>query len=180
MPTGLKGVPVPTCVPFVAASHQVTVPPHAEVKEIVADPPGQTVLPVVVGGLAFVKITSSNEAVHGALEMVHLSVTLCPAAKPVTVEVGEESVVTMAPLAAPCILHAPVPFVGVLPASVKVPLLQFVWSGPAAAVVGGAATTTVALAEAVQPLGAVYVTVYTLFPAAGGVTGAGGFCTPEV
>ena len=101
VPTGLKGVPVPTCVPFVAASHQVTVPPHADETEMVPDPPGQTVLPVVVGGLALVKITSSKEGVHGLLEMVHLRVTLAPAFKPVTDEVGDEGVVIVAPLAAP-------------------------------------------------------------------------------
>ena len=155
VPTGLKGVPVPTCVPFVAASHQVTVPPHAEVTEIVADPPGHTVLPVVVGGVALVKITSSVDGVQGLFEIVHLNVTLCPAVNPVTVEVGEEGVVILAPLAAPTILHAPVPFVGVLPARVNVPLLQFIWSEPAAAVVGRATTFTVAVDVAVQPLGAV-------------------------
>ena len=51
-------------------------------------------------------------------------------------------------------VHVPVPLAGVLPASVKPPLLQFTWSGPAAAVVGGAITLTVAVDEAVHPLGA--------------------------
>ena len=67
---------------------------------------------------------------------VHLSVTLVPAVRPVTVLVGEPGVVivTAVPLT---MLHDPVPTPGVLPARVNVSLLHWLMSAPAAAVVAG-------------------------------------------
>ena len=43
-------------------------------------------LPITVAAL-FVSTTSSVEAVHGLLEMVHLNVALVPASTPVTPEI---------------------------------------------------------------------------------------------
>ena len=79
-------------------------------------------------------MTSSVETGHTPLEIVHRKVTLVPAVTPVTVVVGEEGAVIVAvPLT---ILHVPVPVTGVFAAMVKLEVLQSVWSGPAAAVVG--------------------------------------------
>ena len=75
---------------------------------------------VTVGTALFVNITSSVEAVHAPLLIVQRSVAVPPAGTPVTPEVGEDEVVIVAvPLTK---LQAPVPVVGVLPASVKEPL----------------------------------------------------------
>ncbi len=110
------------------------------------------VIPVVVGGLAFVNTTSSVAAVQGGFVTVHLNVTLVPAGTPVTPEVGDDGFAIVAvPLTT---VHVPVPAAGVFPARVKFPLLQFDWSGPAFAV-GGCVTSTVTFDVAVQPFTAV-------------------------
>lgn len=68
-----------------------------------------------VGTALLVMITSSIEAVQGALEIVHLNV-LAPTPRAVSPEVGEEGVVIVP---APEInVHKPVPTVGVFPARV--------------------------------------------------------------
>ena len=66
---------------------------------------------------------------------------------PVNVEVGLEGVVTVPPVPL-TIVQAPVPLMGVLPASVTV-VPHTVWSGPAFAVVGAGTTVTVTLAQVV-------------------------------
>ena len=83
-----------------------------------------------------VNTTSLVLGVHVPLVIVHLSVTLNPAVKPVTPLVGEDGVVMTAPLAAPTMLHAPVPTVAVLPANVKLPLLHWLIADPALDTVG--------------------------------------------
>ena len=74
--------------------------------------------------------------VHVPLVIVHLSVTLKPAVKPVTPLVGDVGVVITAPFGAPTMLHKPVPTVAVLPANTKLPLLHWLIADPALAVVG--------------------------------------------
>ena len=75
-----------------------------------------------VGLGVLIKTTSSVEAAHGALDMVHLKVALVPTGTPVTADVGEAGVVIVAvPLTT---VHKPVPTAGVLAASVKPPLLH--------------------------------------------------------
>jgi hypothetical protein len=61
-------------------------------------------------------ITSSVDAVHGEFEIVHLTVYVDPAV-PVNAEVALVGSVTVPPVP-DIMLHAPVPTVGVLPASV--------------------------------------------------------------
>ena len=88
----------------------------------------------------FVSTTLSVEAAQGLFEMVHVKVALVPAGTPVTPEILEVDVVTVAvPLIT---LQAPVPVVGSLPSKVKLPLLHLVWSVPAFAVVGVAEAVT--------------------------------------
>ena len=108
-------------------------------------------------GIGFtVMITSSKEEVHGALEIVHLSVADEPTTNPVTPEVGEDVVVTVA---VPEITdHNPVPEAGEFPANVVVVTLQRFWSAPAFAAVGGEVTVTVIVLEPEHPA-AVPVTV---------------------
>jgi hypothetical protein len=81
--------------------------------------------------------TSSNDAVHGELAIVHLRVYWTPAV-PVKVLVGLFGEM-MFPPDPDTIVHVPVPIVGALPAS-DVPVSPHietpVWSGPAFAVVG--------------------------------------------
>ena len=66
--------------------------------------------------------------------MVQRSVALLPDGTPVTVDVRDDGVVIVA--VPETKLHIPVPTVGALPDSVKLPLLQFDWSAPAFEVVG--------------------------------------------
>ena len=47
-------------------------------------------------------------------------------------------------------VHVPLPVVGTFPASVKLPLLQFAWSAPAAAVVGNASLVRTTVSEEEQ------------------------------
>jgi hypothetical protein len=61
-------------------------------------------------------LTSSVDAVHGALLMVHLNTYAVPAV-PVKVLVGLDGAVTVPPIP-PIMLHVPVPIAGVLPANV--------------------------------------------------------------
>ena len=97
--------------------------------------------------------------VQTPLVIVHLSVVVLPVVTPVTVEVGEAGVVIVpGPLTT---VHTPVPGAGEFPASVKFPLLQIAWSGPALAVIGwDTLTVTVAVPE--HPFDAVPVTVYVV------------------
>ena len=91
--------------------------------------------------------------------MVHLSVADDPMTSPVTAEVGDEGVVTVA---VPEITdHIPVPTAGVFPASVAVVILHRFWSDPAAAVVGGAAMlmTTSSVDGVQDPLDMVHLSV---------------------
>src|SRR5688500_3164808 len=119
------------------------------------------------GGALFVSTTTSDVE-HEPLLIVHLSVTLLPAARPVTVVVGEAVLVMVAAPAS--IVHTPVPGAAALAASVKVDVLQSVWSAPAAAT-GGVwllvSTTSSKLVQA--PLVTVHLNV-TLFPAIRPVT----------
>ena len=46
-------------------------------------PPWQIVIPVTVGGVLFVRITSSQTDEHGELVIVHLNVALVPTGTPV-------------------------------------------------------------------------------------------------
>ena len=69
-----------------------------------------------------VSITSSVLAAQGELDIVQRKVALVPAGTPVIPEVGDDAVVIVA---VPVIkLQVPGPTAGVLPASVKFPLLQ--------------------------------------------------------
>ena len=88
----------------------------------------------MVEAALFVSTTLSVELVHGLFEMVHVNMALLPAGTPVTPELYAEAVAMVAvPLTR---LHSPAPTEGLFPARVKLPLLQFVWSVPALAVVG--------------------------------------------
>ncbi len=81
--------------------------------------------------------TSSVDAVHGLLLIVHLKVYVVLAV-PVNVDVLLEGVVTVPP-APLIILHAPVPIVGELAASVtdvNPQVAELVWSDPALEAVG--------------------------------------------
>lgn len=78
-------------------------------------------------------VISSVDATHVPFEIVQRKV-FTPVVSPVTPEVGEEGVVTVAD---PAITdHAPVPTTGVFPARVAVGVLHKLWFGPAADVVG--------------------------------------------
>ena len=94
--------------------------------------------------------TSSVEAVHGELEIVHRSVAVPAAASPVTPDVGELGVVMVA--VPDTTDHAPVPTVAVFPANVAVvtPHAGFI-SVPALAVGASETLTEAVLAPADQP-----------------------------
>ncbi len=66
--------------------------------------------------------TSSVDAVHTPLDIVHLKVAEAPTVKAVTPEVAEEGVVTVAEPETTD--HAPVPELGVFPANVAVVTLH--------------------------------------------------------
>ena len=68
--------------------------------------------------------TTSSKVVHDPLVIVHLKVTLFPAVRPVSVVVGELMLVITDPLAAPWIVHTPVPGPAAFPARVKVDVLH--------------------------------------------------------
>jgi hypothetical protein len=86
----------------------------------------------VVGNPRKLIVMLSADAVHEPFVIVHRNV-FTPTLNPVTPEVGEEGVVTVAPPAVT--VHVPVPVTGVFAASVAV-VIQTVWSGPAAETVG--------------------------------------------
>jgi hypothetical protein len=97
-----------------------------------------------VGKLLFVSTTSSVDAVQVPLLIVQRRVALEPAGTPVTPEVADDDVVIVAvPLVT---VQAPVPVVGLLPASVNEPSLHFDWSAPAFAPVGTADTVLLPVA----------------------------------
>src|ERR1044072_1060613 len=99
--------------------------------------------------------------------MVHLNVALVPTGTPVTPDVGEEGVVIVAvPVTT---LHAPVPVPGVLPASVKLPLLHLLWSGPAFDVIKAPLVSTTSSVDVQPPLVIVHLKV-ALVPAGTPVT----------
>ena len=82
------------------------------------------------------------------LVVVQRSVALVPAGTPVTPEVAEDALLIVAvPLTT---VQLPEPVVGTLPASVKLPLLQFAWSAPAAADVGNASLVRTTVSVEVQ------------------------------
>jgi hypothetical protein len=76
----------------------------------------------VVGAASFVITTSSVEAAHTPLTIVHLRVAAVPAGTPVTPEVAKPGVVIVA--VPEITLHVPRPVTGVFPASVKLPSLH--------------------------------------------------------
>jgi len=83
---------------------------------------------------------SSVVAVHAPFEMVQRNV-FTPELNPVTPEVGDEGVVTVA---LPAItVQFPVPTKGVFPASVETSVAQINWSGPALDTVGKSSNTMV-------------------------------------
>jgi len=111
-PETIDHAPVPTTGLF-AASVTLAV----DVQSAWSGPAADT-----VGTAVFVSTTSSVDAAQGAFEIVHLKVALVPTGTPVTPDTGEAGVVIEAvPLTT---VHTPVPIVGVLPANVKLPLLQ--------------------------------------------------------
>jgi len=93
------------------------------------------------------------------LVFVHLKVALVPVGTPVTSDVGDDGVAIVAvPLT---MLHEPVPWVIVLPANVKLLLLQLVWLGPALGTVdAGTFVSTTSSVDTVQgPLETVHLNV---------------------
>ena len=73
--------------------------------------------------------TTSSKVLQLPLVIVHLSVALLPAARPVTVLVSRVGVtIVTAPLNT---LHSPVPVVAAVPPNVKLPLLHCTMSAPA-------------------------------------------------
>lgn len=102
----------------------------AVVAQIVWSDPAAAVVDVPL----LVMITSSKDAVHGGLEIVHLNV-LAPTPRAVSPEVADPGVVIVPE--PPTRVHVPVPVTGVFPARTAV-VAQIVWSDPAAAVVGAA------------------------------------------
>jgi hypothetical protein len=83
------------------------------------------------GASLFDKVTSSV-LVQAPLVIDQRSVTEVPRFKPVTVEFSCVGELIEAPFAGPTKVHCPVPTDGELAASLNAPLLQLVWSGPAA------------------------------------------------
>ena len=113
----IVAVPVPLVTdqaPTPVASVYVEVEPE----HTVAEPP---LIAATVGKGLLVSTTSSVD-VQAPLVMVHLRVALVPTGTPVTPEFRNVGLVMVAvPVSR---LHAPVPVEGLLPARVKLPLLQ--------------------------------------------------------
>ena len=121
--------PVPIVGAFPASV--VVVNPHIEA------PTWSAPAIAVVGFRWKVIVTSSVDAVHGLLLIVHLSTYVVPAV-PEKVLVGLDGVVIFPPVP-DIMLHDPVPIVGEFPASVVLvsPHIEApTWSAPAIAVVG--------------------------------------------
>ena len=76
----------------------------------------------VVGGAAILITTSSLDELQAPLLIVHLNVALPPIVSPVTPELAEPGLVTVA--VPDTTVQAPVPVVGVLPARVAVVTLH--------------------------------------------------------
>ena len=76
----------------------------------------------MVGALSICIVTSSLEAAHTPLLIVHLKVEELPGTNPVKVEVGDEVVVIVA--MPDTTLHEPVPTLATLPAKVPVVTLH--------------------------------------------------------
>lgn len=114
----------------------------------------------VLGLSSRIMVMSSIEGGQVPLVIVHLKV-LMPILKPLTLEVGEPGVVTVAP---PVItVQVPVPTIGLFPASVA-NAEQSVWSGPAADVVGAGSTVTVTVSSEIGQLPLVMVHTKTFGP----------------
>ncbi len=114
-------------------------------------------------GKAFVVIvTLSTEVVQGKFEIDQVS-TVVPTVSPVNVDVGEsEFVIVPGP---DTFTQAPIPAVGVLPASVVDPVLtQIVWSTPALAMEGTALPTIIILSKVAVQGGLEMVHRKVLFP----------------
>ena len=74
-------------------------------------------LMLTAGFVLLLNTTSSVEAIHDPLEIVHVKVALLPAVTPVTPEVAEDALVIVAvPLDT---VHKPLPTEAALPAKVK-------------------------------------------------------------
>jgi len=128
-PDTMLQAPVP--IVGVLPASVVLVSPHIEAP-VWSDP-----ALAVVGFRWNVIVTSSDDAVHGELLIVHLSTYVVPAV-PLKVLVALVGVVMLPPVP-DTMLQAPVPIVGVLPASVVLVSPHIgapVWSDPALAVVG--------------------------------------------
>jgi hypothetical protein len=117
---------------------------------------------LAVGAAVLTMTTSSVDGVQPEPLIVHLKVTE-PTTKPVTPDVGLVGVVTVA--APVTTVHAPVPLVGVLPASVAV-AAHTDWSGPAADAVKPPLTvmTTSSVDEVHDPLAIVHLNVFAPTP----------------
>jgi hypothetical protein len=115
-------------------------------------------------------VTSANEAVHGGLEIVHLTVITPGPLVGVKVAPGVVAFGLNVPVAPPvCIDHIPIPVVGVLPPSeAVVELWQIVCAPPTVAIVGGwvIVITTSAVAFAHGALETVHLTVIGPAPVA--------------
>ena len=130
-------VPPPTTVQRPVAPPAGLFPPRLAVvpkAQIVCGPPT-----VAVGCSFTVIVTSANEAVHGGLEIVHLSTIPPVPLVGVKVAPGVLALGLNVPVAPPvCIVHIPVPVVGVLPPSdAVVEPWQMVCGAPTVAGVGG-------------------------------------------
>lgn len=115
-----------------------------------------------VTGSPTVIIMSSKEGGQELLDIVQRRVDEAPMVNPVTPDVGDDGVVTVA---VPAItVHVPVPETGVFAANVAVVILHNNWSGPASAVVGGGSIVIVIISEeeAQAPLEIVHCNVAEL------------------
>ena len=92
----------------------LTVPVNVELVPLHTD---SVPLMLTAGFALFVNATSSVEAVHDPLEIVHVKVALLPAVTPVTPDVAEDaSVIVAVPLDT---VHVPLPTEAALPTKVK-------------------------------------------------------------
>ena len=134
VPDTTDHIPVPTAGTFPASVDEVTLQRFWSGPALAA-----------VGNSSTVITTSSVELAHEPFEMVHLKVAEDPITSPVTPDVGDEGVVTVA--VPDTTDHVPVPTAGVLPANVVVVVLQRFWSEPAAVKVGNSYTVITTSSE---------------------------------